>query len=218
MRKLEKFLFSYSIIAITVLFICFVALSPQPLNLISGVVLSPIIFYFWIRITSPVGTSPDIWSVRFVVILVLISALGVYAFSTTKHSLDSKPIINQQLSEVQALNEELKGKITLKDTEIAKLKEQIKDTPTSSDVQGESIADLISESPAPPNGTQRITGVIGIKVIDVYQNPTTSSLKIGDLDPSINYPYIEKQGDWYKVVMTSSKTGWVESSQVIEVQ
>ncbi|KKS87957.1 MAG: hypothetical protein UV64_C0035G0007 [Parcubacteria group bacterium GW2011_GWC1_43_11b] len=107
MRKFERFLFFYSILVITILFVSFGIFSPKPLNIISIISLLPIIFYFWVRLTSPQVVSADKWSLRFLMIATIVSFLGIYAFNLVKQT----PLINEQLAQEQKRNEELKKEI-----------------------------------------------------------------------------------------------------------
>jgi hypothetical protein len=206
MKKFEKFLFFYSITAITVFFVSFGIFSPKPLNLISVVLMTPLIFYFWIKLTGPENSTPTTWSIRFLASLIILSALGVFGFFLSKQAASELPAVDGQLSEQQSENERLK-------TELTELKQQANVKPTSSpDI---SVTDLVTETPGPESS--RITARSGVESIDVYQAPLSTSAKIGSLESGINYPFITKQDNWYKVVLTSTKTGWVSTDQVQEI-
>lgn len=207
MKRFEKFLFYYSILAVTVFFISFGIFSPKPMNFISGILLLPILFYFWIRLTNPQNASPGVWSARFLVSLVILCTLGVYGFYISKQSTDPNSIINSQLSEQTAQNEKLKS-------EVATLKEQLdKNEAVPTSTPEVSITDLITE-PAPGNSVQRIMAKDGVEKVDVYANPSLTSQKVGTLEKNVNYPYITIEDGWYKIVVTSSTVGWVSSDQV----
>ena len=176
-----------------------------------------IIIYFWIKLTSPQAVSAEKWSVRFILALIILSALGVYGMSLAK-SMEASPeeaALKRQLVELQVKNEELAKKLEAISSESASLKK--KETAKDPDVKGESIADLLVEISSPPTGVQKITSKAGISLIDVYQNPDPASKKIGSLEAKINYPYLEKNNSWYKVVVTSATSGWVNATQVQEV-
>lgn len=216
MKKFEKFLFFYSILITTVILISFGLMSPKPLNLISIASFSPVVFYLWVRFTSPQAVDAEKWSLRFLLVLLVLSSLGIYGFYLAR-SLEVDPnetALRNQLMEMQKENEELSQKLEKVSTESAVMdtKKEVRDP----SVEGESIADLLIESSPAPGTVQKITSKTGT-TIDVYQSPNVSSKKVGSLEPKVNYPYLEKSDGWYKVVVTSTTNGWVSSSQVQEV-
>lgn len=217
MRKFENILFFYSIVAVTILFISFGVSYPKPINFISVAILLPIVFYFWLKLTSPETTSAGKWSVRFLITIIALSAIGIYTYLLVGRT-DNKYIdsLKSQLAQSERKSEELTKNIT---TLQAKLDSQKEDKTITPDVNGTSITDLIFETPKPDstNTTHRITGKTGVTKIDVHAEASAGSTKIGALDGSVNYPYIEKQQDWYKIVLSGSSTGWVNVGQIQEL-
>jgi hypothetical protein len=213
MRKFEKFLFFYSILAVTVILISLGVFSPKPINLIVGLILSPIVFYFWIKLTSPDNISAERWSIRFLIVIAVLSLLGIYGFYLSKQASDGEPEIMAQLREQTDANEELKAKLASMSAESSR---KI-DSSTDSTASGESVTDLVSEPT--PIALQEIAAKPGVKKIDVYQDPLPAANKIGSLDGgSAKYLYMDRQNSWYKVVLSESQVGWVSQSQVEEVQ
>lgn len=223
MKKLEKFLFFYCLVGITVFFISHGVFEPSPLNLVSGISVLPVLFYLWINLTSPKTVSSDKWSVRFILSILFLSGLGIYGYSLAKMS-SQKPDINSQLLEVQSQNEELKSKLEKIKAELSKSGQNF--DPEKGQVAGESIADLLSETPSPASSSgtperppiQSITGKPGINSITIYKEANTSSSKVGSLDPDQKYTYISKSDGWYKVPMPGGASGWVSATEVKEVQ
>lgn len=218
MRKFEKFLFFYGIVTITILFISFGLTYPKPINFISVALLLPIIFYFWLKLTGPEATTSGIWSVRFLAVITILSIIGIYTHVIAGR-MDTNYVdaLKTQLSQAEKKNEELlKSNNTIQNQLNSKKDEQL---PTTSDVKGESISDLIFETPTPENTnpTHRITGKAGVTTINVHSSASTSSPSIGTLDGNVKYPYIEKQQDWYKIVLSGTTTGWVNISQIQEL-
>ncbi len=227
MYKFEKALFFYSILAITVFFISFGVFSPSPLNFISGVLMLPSTFYFWIRMTYPEHTAPDRWTVRFLSVLTLLSLFGIFGFYLLSKGLPQIQILTVENKRLTTQNADLLNKLERTDSEMTKLKQNIA-TPSATikgvDTNDITVADLVAGSPTTGLG-QRITGITGQSSIDVYQSTSLSSTKIGAVDANITYPYVTKQDGWYKIVIESPKDrlpagrqGWVNESQVIEVQ
>jgi hypothetical protein len=199
MHRLEKFLFFYSIIIITILFISLGVFFPKPLNLISISLIIPIVFYFWIKLTSPESVSVERWSFRFILIIALLSEFGIFGYYLAQIP-QSKPInvvINQTSPTPSILPASSK-----------------KDSSGS----GESIINLITETTPNPILLQEFKGKAGTKLINVYITTSTSSKKIGSLDGSQTYLYLEKKDGWYSVILSGSEMGWVSASQVEEVQ
>lgn len=218
MKKFEKFLFFYSILAITTLFVSFGLTYPKPINFISLTLLSPLIFYFWLKLTGPETTTSEQWSIRFIVALIILSTIGIYTHIIAGR-MDTSYIdaLKTQLSQAEKKNEELlKNNNTLQNQLNSKMDEELI---TTSDVKGDSITDLIFETPMPEttSTSHRLTGKVGIATIDVYSTTSTSAPKIGTLNGNLKYPYIEKAQDWYKIVLSGTTTGWVNVSQIQEL-
>jgi hypothetical protein len=213
MKSFEKFLFFYCIVALTAIFISYGVFGPFPLNLIISLSLTPILFYFWIRLTSPESVGAEKWSVRFLTVILALILLGMLGshFAKLESSSPYEKTLKAQLADSEAKNQVLSESLKK-----AQAKLDQKDKTVDPGVKGESIIDLISDTPAPSG--DRITGKANITVINVYKEPISTSAKIGSLEPELNYPYLEKQNGWYKVVVTSTQTGWVSASDVIEVQ
>lgn len=179
----------------------------------------PMAFYFWIRLTNPENTSANIWSLRFLVALGILGLLGIFGFYLLSKGLPTTNTLKGKIETLEISNKEISNELENKNTELSKLKLNIA-TPSAkvkgTDTENLSVADLVVGTPN-PGSAQRITGNVGISNIDVFTNPALTSPKIGTTDGSITYPYITKQNGWYKIVLTSTKTGWVNSDQVQEL-
>jgi hypothetical protein len=80
MKSFEKFLFFYSIVAITVIFFTSAIFNRSPQNIISGLATLPLVLYFWLRLTSASSTTVSRWSLRFLVIIVVLCVLGIFTY------------------------------------------------------------------------------------------------------------------------------------------
>lgn len=219
MKKFEKFLFFYSILSVTIFFISFGAYSPSPLNFISGVMMLPTTFYFWIRLTGPDHTTADVWSVRFLISLAILALIGIFGFYLASKAMPQVKTLNTRIVNLENQISKLTEELDIKTAELGELKE--KPATPSATVKGTAteeitVADLVVGTPKP--GSQRITGNPGVAKIDVYQSSTLNSTKIGTIETGITYPYITKENGMYKIVLTTEKTGWVSQNQVQEVQ
>ena len=214
MKKIEKILFVYSIVAVTVLLITFGIFEPKPINLISTILLSPILLYFWIRLTSPEKVSAEKWAFRFLISIAVFCLLGLYGLQLLRQETGENVQLKSQLADQQLINETLKEE----NASISAQLDEAKKAPTQEeDARGESITDLIYGSTEPTN-LKQITGKDNITTINVYEEPSASSDKIGSLDGTAKYIYLEKNGTWYNLILSDSLSGWVSANQVQEVQ
>jgi len=200
MKNLEKFLFFYSIIVINVLFTVIGVISPKPVNIISISLLLPLLIYFWIRLTSPKGSDPVLWSLRFFLSIFAVSVIAVLGFIYNKNTT------NRPIHETTD---------TVVKTPPPSPSPLISPSPKAEE-KGESIADIIIENENNEKTSLWITGKNKEKEIDVYSENSFSSQKIGVLDPELNYPYLEIKNNWYKVVIDTDTSGWINSEDVYE--
>lgn len=138
-------MFFYSIVAITTVFFASAFLNPSPLNFIAGIALFPLVVYFWLKATSPSSVSSGVWSLRFLIIAALLSALGIYAYSLKQKTpkLQISPTdqkIMELTSEIKALREKNSDNDALKEelTKIQEKLDQIKIDETISEILLES--------------------------------------------------------------------------------
>jgi len=86
MNKYHKFLFYYSLIVSTILFIVSIFLAPVPQNFFLLVLFMPITFYFWLKVISSKEKSKKTeestlnWSLKMAGVVFLLGMLGVFAF------------------------------------------------------------------------------------------------------------------------------------------
>jgi hypothetical protein len=219
MKRFEKFLFFYGIVAITALFVSFGVFSPKPLNLISLSLLAPIVFYFWIRLTSPESIGAGKWSFRFLTALIIVISMSIFGYYLAARGITGLQKTNEaialqsKLVSAEALNEKLSESVASLSAELNKTKVS---GSTSTNTDNPTATDLIFDSPS-PIPLQEFTGKTQIKLITVYESPNLLAKKITTLDGTQTYLYLEKQNNWYKVVLSGSNVGWVSGSQVREV-
>lgn len=211
MRKLERFLFGYSIVATTIFLITYGISSPKPLNIVSGILFLPLTLYFWLRLTNPEGTSSEKWSIRFVTVIVILSVLGIYAHQLINRyePTANETILKSQLAEALKKNEEL-----LKLTKTP----SVSPTPSVSENPKETVADILLDQQAVETGGTRVALKTEVSTAFIYLEKSTESKKLGTLIPDVTYPFLEKDNLWYKVVATSEATGWVRKSDVDELK
>lgn len=199
MKSFEKLLFVYSIVAVTVIFICFGIFEPKPINLITSTLLIPIVFYFWVKLTGPEKSSPEIWSIRFLIVIIILCLMGIgtYYLKTNQKGPQEKIII------INA---------TTVPSPITSAKPSPDPIKPKTD---ESVTDILYGTPIPiPTTFLKTKGGI----VNVYQDKLTTSKILYKLIPDQSYPYSQKLGAWYKVYISDSIEGWVESSSVSIIQ
>jgi len=234
MRKLEKFLFFYSIIAITVFFITSAFFSPTPQNLISAILMFPLVFYFWIRLTNPDEVNVTKWSFRLLTIIIIISSLGIFGYWLGENK--PKPIVKKEETKTDETTkkiDELTDKINeLKNgesdseqisEELTKIKEELtrlrlSEQAKNMDVPYESLSEIISSTGSSEKESNKITGKEGITSINAYAEPAFSSRILEKLPPNKEYIYYDTQNGWYKIILSSNKAAWVSSKDVEEIQ
>lgn len=157
MRRFEKFLFFYSILTITLLFVSSVFFLDKPQNLINGALLIPLVFYFWLKLTSPDAVDAARWSLRFLIVITVLTGLGIFGFYLASSRPKSRP------PDTAASLQELTDKINqLKESEadsaqisqeLIKIKEELTKIRRLNQIQNqdEGLTDILTatESPTP---------------------------------------------------------------------
>ena len=228
MVKFEKILFVYSIIAVTLVFITSGIFAPTPQNLISGVLLLPIIAFFWLRMSNPQSTTLGMWSARLLIIIFLLTGLGGYAYflsqttTATNQNGEEKDVRIQELEkdinklkEEAKTNEELEGQLTDIKDELKKLGSEGKLT-LGAQGKDSQIGDLLAELEAEKNLPLGNVGVESeiIGKASVYLNPDFASEIIETINFGASSPYFEVNGNWYKIQLPDETFGWVHERDV----
>jgi len=230
MRKFEKYIFIYSAIAVTVFFLTSAFLSPTPQNFISGILILPIFLYFWLKLTSAQEVDLSKWSIRLLIIIVLISALAVYTYflSLTKDKADKTEFEN----ELSARSDELTQKSSelddckenaekcfqeLDQTKEELIKVKLEQEITDSNIKSESLSGVLSEADEEIQGNIRVVPSIQ-SIVYVYEDAVIASEKIGELKKESEYPFTERAGNWYKIIFDNSLPGWVSANNVEAVK
>ena len=232
MKKLAKVVFIYSIVAITANLIALGLFNPSPQNLISSVLLFPILLYLWLLMTHPEAVSAGRWPLRLLLVIFLLSLSSVYALYLAN--------IGNIRSKVEAKNTD-PSKITALESEIAKLRAEKKDNQKLSDEltsikeklaeldsnenstlavssQSSDLADLLMEN----DKTDALLGNVTIKnnltkSVDVLEVANFSAKPVGKITYGNNYPYYETDGNWYKIMIDNSVFGWVHDRDVKKI-
>lgn len=230
MKKFEKFLFFYGIVAVTVIFFGNAIFSPNPLNLISGAAILPILVYFWLRMTSAKDVEASKWSVRFIIIIAILSFLGLFGYFLADKSLNLKEQ-EEEVQENQTISklEELRSEIELlrerevSDEELVeellKIKEElarIRLQNTSLAGSDESLSQILSDIDDYQTGEITVDNPY-LDSVDILETPSFSAKRIGEMLYGTNYSYSQYKDEWYEVELSVGITGWVHSRDVKEI-
>lgn len=219
MRKLERFLFVWNIIVITVLLIAWGVKDPSVLNFVSILLLLPSFFYFWIRLSSPKNTDFPKWTMRlFLLIAFLISMiiLGFYAFSSTKVNALKNELNNTQdkIAELKLDQNEFdkirEENLKLQE-EIANLKDNLRQekAENTSETITQDLTDVLAETFTIGTLTAKDSAEI-----DVLEKPLSGSKRVGTIVEEKVYTYISFEDGWYEIELENKLTGWVRAEDV----
>ena len=231
MRAYEKFLFYYGIIVATAIGLGSLFFAPQPQNFAVLLMFIPVIFYFWIRVTSPADVSSSKWSLRLILVVFIVTALGIFGYSLSqKQVVDEKA--KQSLSiESQTLEklDELKGQLeALSESgadsdeiadDVARIKDELSQLKDNQDNFGGINPNLLG---AIDSLGETAVGYITIsksttKELDVLDGPDFSAKSVGKIVYGTNYEYFQKESTWYQITLAEGIEGWVNARSVKEV-
>jgi len=234
----RKFLFYYSLIISSVLFIWIVLFLPRPESLVPLVLFLPIVIHFWLGVIWPSKISElagpgsqnidalkkQLFSFSMTVMISIVVAtfsILIYAFAYERYS----PIVNA-LNTKNPKAEELLlilGKINSieKDSKNLDQKlEKIYDAMSEGaiDEKSEVTKERISEVLERADSTSTNSGVLKIlKETKAYDDKNPNSKINGTLYSSQIYNFTKKDGLWYLVTLPDFKEGWVEKEYILEL-
>lgn len=223
MRFLKGLLFYYSLIAVTVLLAGSFFLLPSPQNIANTLILVPVAFLLWTYATNPNSVTASTWSIRFVIVIGLVSSLAVFSyFLSMKYLPKSAPIVDPALSDIrssfsetQRKNEEfqeyLKEEIEGLKNEIEVLKEINGDSTLGATTLLQEDFAIVLGQIKPSSNTS----------VQVRADSVSTSIVVGNLKPNQSYQYYDLKNGFYKISGFDpdnlSDYGWVESAEVREV-
>lgn len=213
MHKFEKFLAFYSTVVILVLIFGSVTFLPRPHNYIMLSAFLPICMYFWLRVTAPEGTDSSKWSIRLLLVLVLLSGLGIFGYFLNTQKNNDILVDNE--------NKSLKEEITSLKNDLREIKDNLEITPTSSesgkiDRDETTIADVLSETDKPAE--ESLIGYVekmpSNGKVDIYEQDSASSEIISEMKDGTKYPFYEKAGNYYLIGLGDGVYGYVKVNLV----
>ncbi len=218
----KLFLFYFSLVAITILFLVSPFFLPKPQNIINAVLLAPVAFFLWTHALNPDFFSAPKWSPKIGALILVFSFLGIFAYflsvSFAKYLTfgsiampNSDAAINdirQSLNETNTRDGEFKSYI---EGELTTIKAKV-DNLGARDVSVLGVTP--TETPTLPAGTvgQITAKDANLTDIAIYETASVDSKVVGSAKYGITYPYSEKNEAWYKIT-----EGWVEARWFVEV-
>lgn len=217
MKKFEKILFFYSIVAITAIFLVNAAFSPNLQSLISAVILLPLVGYFWLRLTDPHKVSIENWTTRLIIVIVILTAFAFLAFYKARSASGEN---NNQEARIGDLQEEIKGisqELSQKNDLIDDLERENSELSSTKDTKTPEIQNILGDTFSDLLTNKKVKGFIrlkeGFEKANVYENPTYSSQITEQIVSGTSYAYLEAKDPWFQI-KTSLGQGWVEKTSV----
>lgn len=236
MNKYHKFLFYYSLVVSTILFIVAIFLTPIPQNFFLLVLFMPITLYFWLKVITIKDKSKKTeastldWSLKIAGIVLLMGMLGVFAFflasKTDPVSQNLSAMTKIYSASIDGLKTEIK-QLSSQSAESAQLLSEVEDIKdelealrsdkmTSSVTLGLTTDDMDNYADL-GNSIGNVT-ISDSKwsEVDVFQDTVSSSKIIGQIEYGETYPFYESRGSWYQIELPSGQNGWVSANFVKE--
>lgn len=236
MNKYHKFLFYYSLVVSTILFIVSIFLAPTPQNFFLLVLFMPITFYFWLKVITSKKKAKKTeestlnWSLKMAGVVFLLGLLGVFAFflagRTDPISRNLSAMTKIYLASIDELKTDVE-QLTSQSPESEQLLSEIEDIKDELEalrddkiVSGVTLG-LTSDDTYGYSDLGNPIGNITItdsrwNTIDVFQDTIASSKIISQIEYGETYPFFESRGNWYRIELPSGQDGWVSASFVKE--
>lgn len=238
MNKYQKFLFYYSLIVSSVLFINAIFLTPSPQNLFFLALFMPITLYFWLLISVSKDKKKQgeenmfNWSLKLAGIVLLLSALGVFAYFLAGQmdpvSKNLSAMNKAYIASIDELEQKIEELTSSQDEELLSELEDIKDELSNlkDDQLTEGTLGLTDEyepytSKSVSSNTSR--GYLTISdnrwsLVDIFEDSLSSSKIVGQMEYGEKYPFFESRGSWYLIRLPDGTEGWITASFVKEVE
>jgi hypothetical protein len=221
MSRLHKILTVYASVFITAFAISSPFFLPRPYSLVLTILLVPFVVYFWIGITNPSKISLGKWSVRLLIVLIILSSLGIGTFWLSKKTIKDQSISVSEKREIdipQTMGLQVSSSSSsLESSDLEKNIDEIKDDISEIKAMLESKNYSLGIS-TEETILDQITLKDEVKKADVYENAKTSAKIVGELLPVNNYLFYKKDDGWYQVEYSPDQIGWVKAELIKEVK
>lgn len=228
MKRYQLFLAYYTLIVTIVLFVWSIFYAPKPQGFFLSLLIVPIGIYFWLLVggaPKPQSSNSSFENhernIKFPLIVLMtlfISSFSIFLYSIISNpSRNSEPAFAPLSKQVDSLRLELENQNKTFREEIGKefggIKNQLINMKIAQDVTGD--AGTLGDTTA-------LAGTVTINdkkypTINVYTEKSTSSATIGKAEFGKTYTFIEKDQDWY-LILLGAKEGFISSQFVKEVQ
>lgn len=236
MNKYHKFLFYYSLVVSTILFISSIFLAPTPQNFFLLVLFMPITFYFWLKVITnkekakKTEESTLNWSLKMAGVVFLLGLLGIFAFflagKTDPISQNLSAMTKIYLTSIGELRTDVEQLVSQSSeseqllSEVGDIKDDIEALRDEQAASGTTLGFTSSDTYNYSDLGSSIGNITIVdskwSTIDVFQDTLSSSKIIGQIEYGETYPFFESQGNWYRIELPSGQDGWVSASFVKE--
>lgn len=225
MKGYRLFLAYYTFITSLALFIWSIFYAPKPQNFLLTALIVPTSLYFWLLIGGvskpPSSTSENQGkNINFPLIVLMtlfVSSFSIFVYSTANNRSSNSELVPTSISkQIDSLKLELKNqnKVFHEETvvELSKLKNQLINLKS---------AQKVTENTEILGDITALAGTVTIKdkiypTVNVYSEKSTSSAVLGKAEFGKTYTFIEKNQDWY-LILIGTKEGFINSKFVKEV-
>jgi hypothetical protein len=224
MKQYRLFLAYYTFIATLASFIWSLFFAPRPQSFLLTLFLLPACIYFWLLLTKPASNLPsenqgkNVKIPLIILMTLFISSFSIYAYSEVNNrSFNSEFTSLSTSKQLDLLKLELENQNKIFRAELIKefggLKNQLVNLKTSQKVVENTGS---SEDTTSAVGTITITDK-KYPTINVYTEKSSSSAVIGKAEFGKTYTFIEKNKDWY-LILLGAKEGFISNQFVKEIQ
>ena len=193
-----KFVYLYGLIVSTIILFGSMFV-PAPYNYLQILLLVPFVVGMWLHLTNPKKVTEATWSIRVVLVSMLLVGIGTGAFYLSRQ---------EKVVEVaSAPTHTSSPRPTPSDGATP--------TPTSTpDFSG--ILNSIDEENTPiPMVSLGNVKVVGSTEVDVYEEKDADARVVGVALSTHTYPFFESDNNWY-LIDIGGTTGWIEAAAVSE--
>ena len=243
MKRLDKFLFVYSLLLTTTLTLAAIIFAPKPSNFVLILFIAPVVYYLWLRVATDdaksknKGFAKKALSVMVLVLITsaIISAAGIYIYTNTRSNSDPEgkteksntivDVFETKETKTQELPKDISTQLAEINAELVKLRAEQRGISnilgiSSSPIElQEIISDLDDvEGVNVSNTDQTSLGSITVRDnysrIDAHEEPVASSRVVGSINKGKSYEYFDRNGNWYYITTDQGTKGWVFASFV----
>lgn len=238
MQKFSKFLFYYSLLFSAVIFLNMVLFARNVENILFFIFFLPITVYLWTaqKQGNEENTKPE-GKTRLIIAILFLTGSALFLTSSvikTRNETPENPVLTLGVSETQQLTQkgpqsetpsDLAQQLSETKDELVKIRAELRAINQILGISksAEELAEIITSLDS-TLGSQSETKTLGYITIsdptllntNLFKEPSASAITVGKIKYGQNYPFTEKQGGWYRVILEDSTGGWISSQWVKE--